>query len=129
MDRTFPFSEGGFNMWLPSVRTEASTASLFFYLIQESPILRSVIQDEVKLSINTTTNNYDYLTTKTNWTWLNHVVKIVNELDLIPTIRNNSLMWSCQLQSEMTTEVNICTGEILCRKVDSQHVFISRTLR
>eukprot|EP01126_Amoeba_proteus_P021843 TRINITY_DN2223_c0_g1_i6.p1 TRINITY_DN2223_c0_g1~~TRINITY_DN2223_c0_g1_i6.p1 ORF type:complete len:299 (+),score=22.94 TRINITY_DN2223_c0_g1_i6:43-939(+) len=61
---SFPYDDGGFEMWIPSIRSHASTASLFFHLLNESPILRSII------------------------------VNIVNKLDLVPSISNNSLMWS-----------------------------------
>eukprot|EP01126_Amoeba_proteus_P021828 TRINITY_DN2223_c0_g1_i15.p1 TRINITY_DN2223_c0_g1~~TRINITY_DN2223_c0_g1_i15.p1 ORF type:complete len:160 (+),score=11.13 TRINITY_DN2223_c0_g1_i15:494-973(+) len=73
---SFPYDDGGFEMWIPSIRSHASTASLFFHLLNESPILRSII------------------------------VNIVNKLDLVPSISNNS------------------TGDIIMRKPSSECSFI-----
>eukprot|EP01126_Amoeba_proteus_P050711 TRINITY_DN6010_c0_g1_i4.p1 TRINITY_DN6010_c0_g1~~TRINITY_DN6010_c0_g1_i4.p1 ORF type:complete len:106 (+),score=16.36 TRINITY_DN6010_c0_g1_i4:436-753(+) len=36
---TFLFSQRGFGMWLPSIRTESAITTLFFHLLQHSDIL------------------------------------------------------------------------------------------
>eukprot|EP01126_Amoeba_proteus_P039724 TRINITY_DN4204_c0_g1_i27.p1 TRINITY_DN4204_c0_g1~~TRINITY_DN4204_c0_g1_i27.p1 ORF type:complete len:114 (+),score=11.45 TRINITY_DN4204_c0_g1_i27:543-884(+) len=67
---SFLLNDGGFNTWIPSIRTEVSAASLFFYLLQESKVLSC----------------------QSEWIWLKNVVNVINKLDLIPKIVNFSQM-------------------------------------
>eukprot|EP01126_Amoeba_proteus_P060897 TRINITY_DN8112_c0_g1_i1.p1 TRINITY_DN8112_c0_g1~~TRINITY_DN8112_c0_g1_i1.p1 ORF type:complete len:260 (+),score=4.39 TRINITY_DN8112_c0_g1_i1:67-780(+) len=78
----FPTSRGGFNMWLPSIRSKAVIVALFIHCIQHSEILKKIIYNESFLCINSTVNPSDALTTNSNWPWLRSAVSSINQLEL-----------------------------------------------
>eukprot|EP01126_Amoeba_proteus_P000308 TRINITY_DN10099_c0_g2_i1.p3 TRINITY_DN10099_c0_g2~~TRINITY_DN10099_c0_g2_i1.p3 ORF type:complete len:100 (-),score=8.28 TRINITY_DN10099_c0_g2_i1:641-940(-) len=91
---TFPLIEGGFDLCLPSKRTEVAIVALFFHSLQNSPILRSLIISELSLSLPSQSFQSGYLVTSSSWIWLRTAVRIINEIDLVPNLQNNSLMWA-----------------------------------
>eukprot|EP01126_Amoeba_proteus_P008138 TRINITY_DN1299_c0_g1_i12.p1 TRINITY_DN1299_c0_g1~~TRINITY_DN1299_c0_g1_i12.p1 ORF type:complete len:185 (+),score=15.04 TRINITY_DN1299_c0_g1_i12:787-1341(+) len=67
MNKThFLISEGGFDLCLPSKRTEASIVTLFFYVLQNSPILQSVIMVKSSLSKPSQLSPFKYFDTSSS---------------------------------------------------------------
>eukprot|EP01126_Amoeba_proteus_P061523 TRINITY_DN8267_c0_g1_i3.p1 TRINITY_DN8267_c0_g1~~TRINITY_DN8267_c0_g1_i3.p1 ORF type:complete len:141 (+),score=2.93 TRINITY_DN8267_c0_g1_i3:301-723(+) len=106
------------------MRAEASSASLFFYLLQESSILKSIILTETNLNTIFDKNTCNYLSCQTDWLWLKNVVRIINNLELIPKLENFSPMWSCSLDSKVIVSIDIHTGDIKAKTHSSTCEFI-----
>eukprot|EP01126_Amoeba_proteus_P006659 TRINITY_DN1232_c0_g1_i7.p1 TRINITY_DN1232_c0_g1~~TRINITY_DN1232_c0_g1_i7.p1 ORF type:complete len:186 (-),score=15.09 TRINITY_DN1232_c0_g1_i7:172-729(-) len=113
---SFPITKGGFDICVPSKRTEAAIISLFFHVLQQSPILRLVILSESTLASPSQTSSLNYLSSSSSWNWLRTAVRIINELKLVPNICNNSLLWAVPLECEVITSIDLSTGEVSCMK-------------
>eukprot|EP01126_Amoeba_proteus_P010875 TRINITY_DN142_c0_g1_i39.p1 TRINITY_DN142_c0_g1~~TRINITY_DN142_c0_g1_i39.p1 ORF type:complete len:190 (-),score=1.85 TRINITY_DN142_c0_g1_i39:1533-2102(-) len=95
----FPICKGGFDICLPSKRTEASIVSLFFHILQHSPFHIFLLE-------------------------LRTAVRIINDLSLVPNVFDNSLMWAVPLECEVAISIDSSTGEIffLCRSQENHPI-------
>eukprot|EP01126_Amoeba_proteus_P065309 TRINITY_DN9265_c0_g2_i2.p1 TRINITY_DN9265_c0_g2~~TRINITY_DN9265_c0_g2_i2.p1 ORF type:complete len:152 (+),score=1.91 TRINITY_DN9265_c0_g2_i2:236-691(+) len=94
-------------------RIEAAITALFFHILQHSPILQSIIQSESSLATPTPASSNNYLYITSSWIWLRTAVCVINSLDLISNVIDNSLMWSTSLNCEMIITIDKTTRDLL----------------
>eukprot|EP01126_Amoeba_proteus_P054125 TRINITY_DN6636_c0_g1_i2.p1 TRINITY_DN6636_c0_g1~~TRINITY_DN6636_c0_g1_i2.p1 ORF type:complete len:144 (-),score=8.16 TRINITY_DN6636_c0_g1_i2:507-938(-) len=122
---SFLMFKGCFDLWIPSKRTEAAIVTLFYHILQHSPILRSVVLTKFTLATSSPSLSGNYLSSTSSWSWFQTAIHVINSLDLISNVMDNSLMWSMSLECEMITLVDKITGDLLCSKLsDSSLQFI-----
>eukprot|EP01126_Amoeba_proteus_P023290 TRINITY_DN23427_c0_g1_i1.p1 TRINITY_DN23427_c0_g1~~TRINITY_DN23427_c0_g1_i1.p1 ORF type:complete len:113 (+),score=2.47 TRINITY_DN23427_c0_g1_i1:2-340(+) len=90
--------------------------SLFFYVLQHSSLLKSVIMLESFLVSSFYAFPSEYLTASSSWNWLCTVIRIINDLNLVSNIINNTLMWAVLLQSEVVISIDQNNGDVSCSK-------------
>eukprot|EP01126_Amoeba_proteus_P024378 TRINITY_DN2456_c0_g2_i4.p1 TRINITY_DN2456_c0_g2~~TRINITY_DN2456_c0_g2_i4.p1 ORF type:complete len:180 (+),score=2.85 TRINITY_DN2456_c0_g2_i4:2218-2757(+) len=120
----FPTTDGGFNMWIPFIRTKATTITLFFHCLQHSDTICSIIRNETSLGTNSIENPSNHLFSNSSWPWLMSAVNAVNLLDIVLKISSSSLMWSYKLTCKVVIEIDQSTGEIMAHKPTFTRIYV-----
>eukprot|EP01126_Amoeba_proteus_P045806 TRINITY_DN5150_c0_g1_i16.p1 TRINITY_DN5150_c0_g1~~TRINITY_DN5150_c0_g1_i16.p1 ORF type:complete len:170 (+),score=6.98 TRINITY_DN5150_c0_g1_i16:36-545(+) len=104
---------------------------IIFHLLQESPILHSIIIKEISFFQTLEWQESWYLNVTSDCLWLKNTVRVLDKLHLLPNISKNFSLWPMELTEDVKTMINLKTGEIyiLRDSVNSQCILKPKYLR